>query len=472
MKTVYSRLFATIVVTAGVLAIGSTAMASHRVMLFNEKAMEKILDVWPDFVVSVNNQARGVDDPGGRGIILQSPLRAHLNQLLREQPTPEQYGFGFTQLVRDYYHRAGMTTFGSRLNTNEQVTAYNYMLRRDGRLPIRFAYSFDLARQPMATVSAAALYESIGSLWQTIDSNPWLWMHGMSSEGDWDAPNRGCQGEDLPVKPGVNEREVKEILEICPDFNSATVQALMRGLRSGWRFAGVHGVGSKALRIFVDKLEEQMSKNPGLLTMDYVLGMRNGFAHGTLTGALPDVVADLVKYNLYLPINLRRALAIEPTNIEQHYGEPGYAFLGPVKTLIDQGVNVVGEAEIVLPNPRTYIGLLDIYVNREIGDDGQVPAAAGEGTVYGPDEAVDRVVALKLFTRKSAEFLYAESKVGSLEPGKFADFIVVENDYLSGPDSEIKNNKVIMTVLAGETVYQDEDYAPDVRQTRLSADSR
>jgi len=472
MKTVHSRLFATIVVTAGVLAIGSTAMASHRVMLFNEKAMEKILDVWPDFVVSVNNQARGVDDPGGRGIILQSPLRAHLNQLLREQPTPEQYGFGFTQLVRDYYHRAGMTTFGSRLNTNEQVTAYNYMLRRDGRLPIRFAYSFDLARQPMATVSAAALYESIGSLWQTIDSNPWLWMHGMSSEGDWDAPNRGCQGEDLPVKPGVNEREVKEILEICPDFNSATVQALMRGLRSGWRFAGVHGVGSKALRIFVDKLEEQMSKNPGLLTMDYVLGMRNGFAHGTLTGALPDVVADLVKYNLYLPINLRRALAIEPTNIEQHYGEPGYAFLGPVKTLIDQGVNVVGEAEIVLPNPRTYIGLLDIYVNREIGDDGQVPAAAGEGTVYGPDEAVDRVVALKLFTRKSAEFLYAESKVGSLEPGKFADFIVVENDYLSGPDSEIKNNKVIMTVLAGETVYQDEDYAPDVRQTRLSADSR
>ncbi|MDH3431461.1 MAG: amidohydrolase family protein [Gammaproteobacteria bacterium] len=472
MKTVYSRLFATIVVAAGVLAIGSTAMASHRVMLFNEKAMEKILDVWPDFVVSVNNQARGVDDPGGRGIILQSPLRAHLNQLLREQPTPEQYGFGFTQLVQDYYHRAGMTTFGSRLNTNEQVTAYNYMLRRDGRLPIRFAYSFDLARQPMATVSAAALYESIGSLWQTIDSNPWLWMHGMSSEGDWDAPNRGCQGEDLPVKPGVNEREVKEILEICPDFNSATVQALMRGLRSGWRFAGVHGVGSKALRIFVDKLEEQMSRNPGLLTMDYVLGMRNGFAHGTLTGALPDVVADLVKYNLYLPINLRRALAIEPTNIEQHYGEPGYAFLGPVRTLIDQGVNVVGEAEIVLPNPRTYIGLLDIYVNREIGDDGQVPAAAGEGTVYGPDEAVDRVVALKLFTRKSAEFLYAESKVGSLEPGKFADFIVVENDYLSGPDSEIKNNKVIMTVLAGETVYQDDDYAPEVRQTRLSADSR
>lgn len=442
------------------LATGSDTFASHRVMLFNEKAMDKILDVWPDFVVSVNNQARGIDDPGGRGIILQSPLRAHLNQLLREQPTPEQYGVGFKHLVSEYYHRAGMTTFGSRLNTNEQVTAYNYLLREEGRLPIRFAYSFDLARQPMTAAAAAGLYESIGVMWQTIEANPWLWMHGMSSEGDWDAPNRGCQGDDLPVKPGVDERRVKEILEVCPDFESATVQALMRGLRSGWRFAGVHGVGSKALRIFVEKLEEHMEKNPGVLTMDYVLGMRNGFAHGTLTGALPDVVADLVKYNLYLPINLRRALAIEPTNIEQHYGEPGYEFLAPVRTLMDQGVKVVGEAEIVLPNPGTYMGLLDIYVNREIGADGQVPDEAGTGTVYGADEAIDRVTALKLFTYRSAEFLYAESKVGSLEPGKYADFIVVENDYLDGPDSDIKHNRVIMTLQAGDVVYRDDDYQP------------
>lgn len=471
MKIIHSKIITTIVVTIGVFAFGS-AMASHRVILFNERAMEKVLDMWPDFVIAVNNQARGVDDPGGRGIILQSPLRAHLNQLLREQPTPDQFGFGFKQLVDDYYHRAGMTTFGSRLNTNEQVTAFNYLLRNEGKLPIRFAYSFDLARQPMATVSAAAFYESMGVLWQTIDSNPWLWMHGMSSEGDWDAPNRGCQGDDLPVKPGVDKRQVKEILETCPDFEAATVQALMRGLRSGWRFAGVHGVGSKALRIFVEKLEEQMRRNPGVLTMDYVLNMRNGFAHGTLTGALPDVVANLVKYNLYLPINVRRSLAIEPTNIEQHYGEPGYAFLAPVKTLISQGVKVVGEGEMGLPNPRTYIGLLDVYVNREVGDDGEVPDKAGEGTVYVPEEGVDRVTALKLFTYRSAEFLYAESKVGSLEPGKYADFVVVENDYLSGPDAEIKNNKVIMTVQADETVYKDDDYQPEIREARFRAASR
>ncbi len=447
----------------GVFALASVAQASHRVMLFNEKAMETILDVWPDFVTSVNNQARGIDDPGGRGIIVQSPLRAHLNQLLREQPTPDQFVDGFKKLAKEYYLPAGITTFGSRLNTNQQVTAFNYLLRKEGRLPVRFAYSFDLARQPMAGVAAAALYESIGVMWQTIDANPWLWMHGMSSEGDWDAPNRACMGDDLPVKPGVDVREVKEILEVCPDFSSPTVQALMRGLRAGWRFAGVHGVGSNALRIFVDQLEEQMKKNPGVLTMDYVRNMRNGFAHGTMTGALPDVVANLRKYNLYVPINARRALAIEPDNIDQHYGEPGYAFLAPVRTLLDQGVHVVGEAEIVLPNPETYFDLLDVYVNREVGEDGQAPEKAGEGTVYVAAEGVDRIVALKLFTLSSSEFLYADSKVGSLEVGKYADFVVADKDYLSGPDSEVKDNKVIMTVVAGEIAYQDPGYHPRIR---------
>ncbi|MDH3545834.1 MAG: amidohydrolase family protein [Gammaproteobacteria bacterium] len=462
MKAVTQRMVTLLAIVA-VVVFGATANASHRVMLFNEKAMEKILDMWPDFVISVNNQARGVDDPGGRGIIMQSPLRAHLNQLLREQPTPEQYGDGFKMLVDEQYLPAGITAFGSRLNTAEQVTAYQYLLRRDGRLPVRFAYSFDLARQPMAAVSAAALYESMGTLWQTIESNPWLWMHGMSSEGDWDAPNRACLGDDLPAKAGADAREVKEILEICPDFDSPTVQALIRGLRSGWRFAGVHGVGSHALRIFVQQLEQQMRRNPGVLTPEYVQNMRNGFAHGTLTGAVPDVVESLIKYNLYLPINVRRSLDIEPDNIRQNYGEPGWAFLAPVRTLLDQGVKVVGEGISATLNSGIYFDLFDVHVNRELADDGLPPDRHGDGTVYVAEEGIDRVEALKLFTYRSAEFLYAESKIGSLETGKYADFIVVDKNYLTGPDTEIKDNKVIMTVVAGEPVYQDVEFNPPVR---------
>jgi hypothetical protein len=250
---------------------------------------------------------------------------------LREQPTPPQFAEGFKDLVKNFYHTSGMTTFGSRLDTAEQITGFQHILREDGRLPIRFAWSAETATQPIAAAAAAGLYSTIGVQWQGIDANPWLWLRGISSEGGWDAPNRGCLGDGLPAKPGADVKQVKQVLEICPDFSSPNVQALMRGLNAGWRFVGVHGVGSHGFRIFIQKLEEAMKTNPGVMTLDYVRNTRHGFAHGTLTGAVPDVVAGLIKYNIFVPINLRRALIVEPDNIRQNYGEPGWKFLGPVK---------------------------------------------------------------------------------------------------------------------------------------------
>ncbi len=441
--------------------------AAHRVLLFNNFAMDKILEMWPDYEESVNNQARGMENAGQRGAINQAPLRSHLNQLLREQPTPEQYGDGFKKLIADNFHPAGRTTFGSRVNTAAQVSAYHYLLRRDNKLPIRHAMALDLARQAIPEAAAAGFYEHRGALWETIEYNPWLWTSGMTSEGDWDAPNRGCMQGDLAVKAGVEVRQVKEVLEICPDFNAPSVQALMRGVRSGWRWVGVHGVGTHAIRIFVQKLEEHMKARPKFLTMDYVRNARYGFAHGTMIGPVPDVVESMKKYNLYIPIDAARSLAIETDNCRQNYVEDCFNFLAPVKTMLDLGVKIVGEAEVVSTNPETYFNRLDVYVNREIanaeGHDYGPPEHGEEGTVIVADEGIDRVVALKLFTHRSSEFLYAEEKIGSLEVGKFADFIVSDRPYLSGPDLEIRDNKVVMTVQAGETVYQDPEYTPTVK---------
>jgi hypothetical protein len=446
------------------LMLSMSVQASHRVLMFNDMATEKIVEMWPDFVESVDSQARGMENPGDRSIIIQAALSSHINNLLREQPSPAQFADGFKVLADEYYSTGGMTTFGSRLETSEQVTGFQHILREKNRLPVRFAWSAETATQPLGAAAAAGLYATIGVQWQGINANPWLWLRGISSEGEWDAPNRACLGDDLPAKPGIDAKEVKEIIEICPDFSSPVVQTLIRGLQAGWRFVGVHGVGSHAFRIFIRELEDAMKKNPGVLTLDYVRKSRHGFAHGTMTGAVPDVVASWKKYNIYVPINLRRALAIEPDNVRQNYGEPGWKFLAPIKTLLDAGVNVVGEGEIGHPTPETYLDLMDVYVNREmergLETERTAPAKFGDGEIFNPEEGVDRVVAMKLFTIRSAEFHYAEDKIGSLEIGKYADFAVIDKDYLSGPDTEVRDNKVLMTVLAGETRYQDPDYKP------------
>jgi hypothetical protein len=451
-------------VLLGVLMLSLYAEASHRVIMFNELATEKIVEMWPDFVESVDGQARGMESPGDRSVIIQAALRSHINNLLREQPTPPQFADGFSILADEFYSKSGMTTFGSRLETADQVTGFQHILRENNRLPVRFAWSAETATQPLSPAAAAGLYSTIGVQWQGINSNPWLWLRGISSEGEWDAPNRACLGDDLPAKPGIDASEVKEIIEICPDFDSPVVHALIRGLHAGWRFVGVHGAGSHAFRIFIQQLELGMERNPGVMTLDYVRNTRHGFAHGTMTGAVPEVVEGLLKYNIYVPINLRRALAIEPDHIRQNYGEPGWAFLGPIKTLLDQGVKVVGEGEIGHPDPETYFDLMDVYVNREmeigLGTERTAPEKFGEGEIFVPEEGVDRVVAMKLFTIRSAEFHYAENKIGSLEVGKYADFAVIDKDYLSGPDTQVRDNKVLMTVLSGETRYKDSGYNP------------
>ena len=168
-----------------------------------------------------------------------------------------------------------------------------------------------------------------------------------------------------------------------------------------------------------------------------------------MTGAVQDVVEAAVKYNLFIPIALGRSLEIEPDNCRQNYVEACFDFLGPIKKLLDAGVNVVGES-----HEPTYFGDMDIFVNRTL------LRGEHEGETFTPEQGVDRIVALKLFTFRSAEFLYGESKVGSLKVGKYADFFVTDKPFLSGPDREIHDNKVVLTVQAGKTSYRDPNYNP------------
>lgn len=49
--------------------------------------------------------------------------------------------------------------------------------------------------------------------------------------------------------------------------------------------------------------------------------------------------------------------------------------------------------------------------------------------------------------------MLAEDTVGTLEPGKFADFAVLDRDFFTIPVAEIPELKVVMTGLAGEIVF-------------------
>jgi predicted amidohydrolase YtcJ len=142
----------------------------------------------------------------------------------------------------------------------------------------------------------------------------------------------------------------------------------------------------------------------------------------------------------------------------KRYGPEGLQFLAPAKTLLEAGVKVVGEHGGRM-QPQLYFNALNLFVNRRIRES-EDPVDGG--IVVMPEEAVSRATALRLYTSRAAEWLFAEDLGGSLEPGKWADFVVLDRDYFTMPQAELLDNKVILTVVGDKVVYQDPVWQPQL----------
>ena len=67
-----------------------------------------------------------------------------------------------------------------------------------------------------------------------------------------------------------------------------------------------------------------------------------------------------------------------------------------------------------------------------------------------------RAEALHSFTLAGAYAAHQEDRLGSLEAGKWADFIVIDRDYFTVPAAEIDDIKVLQTWIGGEKVFDSE----------------
>ena len=69
-------------------------------------------------------------------------------------------------------------------------------------------------------------------------------------------------------------------------------------------------------------------------------------------------------------------------------------------------------------------------------------------------QTITREEALIAHTRNNAYIVFQESNLGSLQPGKYADLLVLDRDYLTVPADQIKDLRPVLTMVGGKIVYE------------------
>jgi predicted amidohydrolase YtcJ len=115
----------------------------------------------------------------------------------------------------------------------------------------------------------------------------------------------------------------------------------------------------------------------------------------------------------------------------------------PFRTIVEHGIEagIHGDGVHIAPlNPWQHIYFATTGVN-------------SFGAPVNGDQQISREEALRRFTRHNAWFLRMEDRIGTIEPGKLADLAVLDRDYFSVPDEQVKQVRSLMTIVGGRVVH-------------------
>ena len=85
-----------------------------------------------------------------------------------------------------------------------------------------------------------------------------------------------------------------------------------------------------------------------------------------------------------------------------------------------------------------------------------VTGRSSDGTLINAGQQLTRMEALRLYTAENGWFLREETSLGTLEPGKWGDVVVLSDDYFNParvPDAAIRKLTSVLTVVGGRVVY-------------------
>jgi predicted amidohydrolase YtcJ len=384
----------------------------------------------------VEKDANG--DPTG---ILRNCSRFVKSKPSARTATDEEKRNRLLELLKDY-NSIGLTSVIDRDAKPDAIELYKDLRARQ-QLPLRVAISQDIAY--------------IGPLEQILDSirdvakNPlfkekdeWLRIVGIKTYLDGGM----LTGSAYMLKPwgvsdiyAITDPEYRGVRFIDKDRLTAMVRATVE---SGLQFTA-HSVGDGAVHGLLEVYDELSKDLPVRATRPCLTHANFQSREAIEIAKRVGAVMDIQPVWLYL----------DTRTLAKQFGTERLRYFQPLRSLFEAGVIVGGGSDhmqkigslraINMYNP--FLGMATAITRK---------ARWYEGSLH-LEEALTREQALRFYTINNAHLMFSENKLGSLEPGKLADFVILDRDLLTCPEDQIVSTRALSTYIGGKLVFKSKD---------------
>jgi predicted amidohydrolase YtcJ len=212
--------------------------------------------------------------------------------------------------------------------------------------------------------------------------------------------------------------------------------------QNGLRSSNSHVAGDRSVTLMIDEWSAIDRAKPGAV---------KGWSFDHCNLVAPQDIPRAAKLQLMFSCKASNAIASDPSRGARSplvaYGEDVlHKYAAPFKTMIDAGINVSLEEE----GFPWWLGIETLVTRTD-----------PQGKVWGPQERVDRMTALRIATQNGANYILKGDQLGSIESGKLADLVVLDGDYLTMPVEQIRNIRPVMTMMGGRMRFLRTDFATE-----------
>ncbi|QDV20199.1 N-substituted formamide deformylase precursor [Gimesia panareensis] len=379
--------------------------------------------------------ARIIFDDDGKPLMMEGGGGA-ISKLIPRETVPAEATREALKKLHAIYNSVGITSILERGSRVDEYREYE-LLKEQNELTVRMTMT--IREQLRSAAAVKEFTEKLGLI--TGDGDDWVRVGPLKISVDG-----GIHWGSTRLSEPYGEKRIKFYVLEDPEYRGdlAYSRELMAeifeaGQKLGWQMC-CHATGDGSVNEILSALEDVNQRLP-------VKGRRFCITHAYFPShkSVKRSKALGVCYDTQTYLFYRDADAIN-----QVYG-PSWVnrFMG-LKMFVDAGVPVAINSDHMNGfdpdhSMNAFNPFLALYIavsRRDI-----------YGDVYGPHQKLSREEALRCMTSDAAYISFEEDKKGTLEPGKLADLVVLDRDYLKCPEEEIKQIKPLLTILDGKVVF-------------------